>query len=550
MCDHHDHSKTSASGARGGDRAISLEHGAGHDHDHAAWSRRDFLVRAGLGGAAAATAPAWVGKTEARALSGSPLLDALAEAETDRVLVLVQLQGGNDGLNTIVPLDNDLYRNARPTLAIQPGDTHGLSQDFGLHPQLAALAPTWGAGDMAVVHSVGYPDSSLSHFRGTDIWMSGEEDVAPTGWAGRALATAYPDPRDNPPEAPPAVQMGTSAPLLFNGPEGGMSMALLNVELFLQIAEGGEIYSTTDVPAGAPGAELAFVRSVANDAFRYRDKIQAATAAAANEASYPDSRLAEELAAIARLIKGRLGSRIYLVSLGSFDTHANQAGRHAALLDQLSGALVSFYADLAASGDAERTLAVTFSEFGRRVAENGSDGTDHGTAAPLFLFGPKAVGGLYGDGPDLGTLDRTGNIAHETDFRQIYATLLQSWFGLDAATTTGILGGDYQPLALLDTSPPVASGPTPEADALALDAPAPNPVRGRAALTYRLAEAGDATLAAYDVSGRQVAVLARGPHAAGPHSATFDASGLASGVYVLRLESAAGAATQRATVVR
>ncbi|MEL6615227.1 MAG: DUF1501 domain-containing protein, partial [Bacteroidota bacterium] len=518
-------------------------------HDHAAWTRRDFLVRAGLGGAAAATAPAWVGKTEARALTGSPLLDALTTAETDRVLVLVQLQGGNDGLNTIVPVQNDLYYNARPSLAISPSDTVALSDDFGLHPQMAPLQQTWQEGDMGIVHSVGYPDSSLSHFRGTDIWLSADEDVAPTGWAGRTLSQQFPDPQNNPPDAPPAVQMGTSAPLIFNGPEGGLSMALLDVELFLQIAEGGEIYSTTDVPPGAPGAELAFVRSVANDAFRYRDRIQAATDAAQNQVNYPDSRIGEEMAAVARLIKGRLGSRIYLVSLGSFDTHADQPGRHADLLDRLSQALVAFYADLAASGDARRTLAVTFSEFGRRVNENGSNGTDHGTAAPLFLFGPSAVGGMFGTAPDLSDLDGTGNVRHETDFRQIYATLLRDWFGLDAATTATVLGGEYTPLALLDT-PPVSNGSAPEAAALSLDAPAPNPIRSRATVSYRLASAGDATLTAYDTSGRRVATLARGPHAAGPHTATFDVGTLASGVYVLRLETPSGVATQRATVVR
>ena len=537
MCDHH------------APRAISLDHGAAHDHDHDAWTRRDFLVRAGLGATAAATAPAWVGKSEARALSGSPLLDALAGAETDRVLVLVQLQGGNDGLNTIVPVTNDLYYNARPNLAVASGETHALSAEYGMHPQMADLVPTWGEGDMAVVHSVGYPDSSLSHFQGTDVWLSADENVAATGWAGRALARDFPDIRTDPPASPPAVQMGTSAPLLFNGPEGGLSMAMLDVDLFLQIASGGEVYSTTDVPAGAAGAELAFVRSVANDAFRYRDAIQAATDRAENATAYPDTDLGAELAAIARLIKGRLGARIYLVSLGSFDTHANQLNDHASLLHELSGALVSFYADLAASGDAERTLSVTFSEFGRRVRENGSAGTDHGTSAPLFLFGPRAVGGLHGTGPDLSRLDGTGNLAHETDFRQIYATLLQDWFNLDPATTAGILGADYQPLALIDGAA-VASGPTPEASGLALAPPAPNPVRGAAAVRYRLPEGGEATLAAYDAAGRRVAVLAGGPHAAGEHTATFRPDGLASGVYVLRLDAAGASATQRATVVR
>ncbi|MEM6327998.1 MAG: DUF1501 domain-containing protein [Bacteroidota bacterium] len=537
MCDHHAH------------RAISLDHGEAHDQDHAAWTRRDFLFRAGLGAAAAASAPMWVGSAQARAVSGSPLLDALARTETDRVLVLVQLQGGNDGLNTVVPFRDSLYYGARPSLAIARGDTHEITTDAGLHPQMGDLMTTWADGDLAIVQGVGYPSSSLSHFRGTDVWLTADEDVAPTGWAGRTLGLEHPDPQTAPPDVPPAVQMGTSAPLLFNSGAGGLGMALLDVELFLQIAEGGELYSTTDVPPGAPGAELAFVRSVANDAFRYRDAIQTATNRADNDTTYPDSRLGSEMAAVARLIKGRLGSRIYLVSLGGFDTHANQPDEHAALLLQLSQALVAFYADLAATDDAQRTLAVTFSEFGRRVYENGSNGTDHGTAAPLFLFGPAASGGLYGSAPDLGRLDDGGNVAHETDFRQIYATILRDWFGLDAATAADVLGGEYTPLSVLDGTS-VSTAPTDGGPTLRLGTPSPNPVRHRAEVTYRLPEAGHVTLSAFDTTGRLVAQIAEGPQAAGEHRATFDASSLAPGVYVLRLETPGGARTVRATVVR
>lgn len=537
MCDHH------------APRAISLDHGKAHDHDHAAWTRRDFLLRAGLGATAAATAPMWVGSAQARAVTGSPLLNALAQTETDRVLVLVQLQGGNDGLNTIVPFRDDLYYNARPSLALARNQTHEITADFGLHPQLESLLPTWNAGQMAIVQGVGYPSSSLSHFRGTDVWLSGDEDLPPTGWAGRTLALGIPDPETNPPDVPPAVQMGTSAPLLFNSGVGGLGMALLNVELFLQIAAGGEPFPTGSVPSGAPGEELAFVRSVANDAFRYREAIHGATSRADNDVPYPNNRLADEMAAVARLIKGRLGSRIYLVSLGSFDTHANQPARHAELLQTLSQTLAAFYADLAVTDDARRTLAVTFSEFGRRPSENGSNGTDHGTAAPLFLFGPSAVGGLYGNPLDLSDLDGVGNVRHETDFRQIYASLLRDWFGLDAATTASVLGGEYQPLALLDP-PPVASAPAPHALAAELDPPAPNPVRLRSEVAFRLPEAGVVTLSAFDATGRLVARLADGLHAPGEHRATFDASGLAPGVYVLRLETPGGARTVQATVVR
>ncbi len=390
-----------------GRRAISLAHGAAHDHDHEAWTRRKFLQGLGLGAAGAALLG---GAAPARAFAGSPLLGSLSRAETDRVLVLVQLAGGNDGLNTVVPVRNDLYYQARPTLAVPGSGTWALDGDTGLHNALGALRPTWDTGDLAVVQSVGYDGASLSHFRATDIWLSGSDadDVLSTGWLGRTLAGSYPDFSDAPPAAPPAVQIGASAPLLFQGDGVGYSMSVFDVEQFLNVVESGTAYDVADVPATPAGDELAFLRTVANDAFRYRDAIADATDRADNAVDYPDDSFAETLGAVARLVKGRMDTRVYLVSLRGFDTHAGQTDRHPALLQRLGDALAAFYADLGATGDDERVLTLTFSEFGRRVEENGSAGTDHGAAAPLFLLGPGVEGGLWGAAPDLGDLDRTG----------------------------------------------------------------------------------------------------------------------------------------------
>ena len=484
-----------------------------------------------------------------RALGRSPLFDALAATETDRVLVLVQLTGGNDGLNTIVPVQNDLYHLARPTLRLDASGTLPLDGEQRMHAALAPLAGRWAEGDLAVVQGVGYGAPSLSHFRSTDIWMSASasDEVVQTGWAGRTLAHQYPDFLDAPPDAPPAVQIGTSAPLLFAGDGAGYGMAMLDVERFLDIAAGGEIYPTDSVPPTHAGAELAFVRTVANDAFRYRDAIQAATDAAQNSVAYPDTDLAHELAAVARLIKGRLDTRIYHVSLHGFDTHADQLDRHQELLSELAGALDAFYADLAVSEDADRTLAMTFSEFGRRVEENGSEGTDHGTAAPLFVLGPAAQGGLYGAAPDLSALDDDGNLPHAVDFRQVYATVLQQWFELSPELSAEVLGVDYAPLGVLGAS--VSTAP-PLAGRLRLRPPSPNPVRDRARLSYELPAAGPVELALYDALGRRVAVVASGVRSAGEHTADVSAAGLASGAYVVRLTTAGGAATQRLTVRR
>ena len=301
-----------------------------------------------------------------------------------------------------------------------------------------------------------------------------------------------------------------------------MGMALLNVDRFLRLAEGGEIYSTTDVPPGAPGTELAFVRSVSNDAFRYRESIQAATAAAQNEVTYPDGDLSEQLAAIARLIKGRLGARIYLVSLGSFDTHMNQPERHATLLNELSDSIASFYADLAASGDADRTLALTFSEFGRRVTENGSgrDGSWRRSAAlPLR---PPGLGGLYGTAPISSPPTPTATSSTRRTSGSVYATLLTDWFGLAPATVEGILGRPVRDAAPFVASP-VATGDGAVPLAFGLDAAYPNPFRDATPrATFRLSrpESTRGSPRVDDTAGRLVATLAEGSFPAGtPHRA-------------------------------
>ena len=539
MCDHA-HSPSPA-------RALSLDAGHAHDLDHARWTRRDFLVRAGLGATAAAVT---LGSTTVSAMARSPLFDALARVETDRALVLVQLIGGNDGLNTIVPVGNDLYHNARPTLSLGAAETLPLGNGHRLNAWLAPLAPQFADGELAIVQGVGYDDGSLSHFRSTDIWMSASDAdvVEQTGWAGRMLQQEFPDFLTEPPTSPPAVQIGTTAPLLFAGDAAGYGMAMLNVEAFLAIADGDEIFDPADVPPTVAGGELAYVRTVANAAFRYRDAIYDATQAATNDVEYPDTDLGGELAAVARLIKGGLDSRVYHVALHGFDTHAGQLERHAVLLDTLGGALAAFFADLNASGDDARTLAMTFSEFGRRVEENGSDGTDHGTAAPVFVMGPATLGGFYGQAPDLSVLDDAGNVSHALDFRQVYATVLQNWFGLSGEESAAVLGIPFEPLGLL--APPVAAGDAPAAATPELLAPAPNPAHSRTRLTFTLPEPASARLTLYDVVGRRVAVLADGARPAGRHEVDADVSGLAPGVYVARLETPASQQSRQFTVAR
>ena len=538
-------------------RADALAHGHAHDHDHAVWTRRDFLARAGLGTAALGLGSV-VGATRAQAahataLGGGGLLSHLAAAETDRVLVLVQLKGGNDGLNTVVPLGNDIYRNARPGIAIADAQAMRLADGVGLHPSLRPLETMWGGGGMAVVHAVGYPSPSLSHFTGTDTWSTARPagvSLPAGGWGGRTLRLEHPTYEAAFPAAPPAVQIGSQNPLLFQSGDSDLSLMVQSAATIAQIAAGNGLYNPTDVPDTPSGAELGYARAVANAANVYVGAVQTAATAGRNTATYPNTALGNNLAAVARLIKGRLGSRVYVVQLGSFDTHVNQATIHANLLGDLASSVAAFYADLAPGGHDQRVMTMTFSEFGRRLGQNGSAGTDHGTAAPLFAFGPGVRGGLYGTAPDLASLDSSGNVRHSTDFRSAYATVLGPWFGLDAATVSGVLGGTYAPVGFAAPATPTAAGPAASGAEFRLDPPAPNPVRASARIRYSLAEAGPVRISAFDALGRLVSVIHEGDESAGAHEASFDATRLPAGVYVLRIEASGAARTVRATVVR
>ncbi|MBO6576129.1 MAG: DUF1501 domain-containing protein [Rhodothermales bacterium] len=527
MCTHHHH------GPRHGSR---LEDGHAHSEDHHAWSRRDFLGSVGLTAALGGMA---LGGVPVRAFAQTGMLSRLAAVDTDRVLVILQLSGGNDGLNTIVPYRNDLYFNARPNLGLR--DAIQVTDSVGFHPQLTQLADLYADGTMGVVHSVGYPEADLSHFRSTDIWMTagdGSSGVQATGWAGRYLDAEFPEYAETPTDFPLAVQLGGGAPLMFSGPAAQMGMSVQSMELFDRIAETAQLYRTDNLPASRLGTEMGFLRSVANDSFQFAGAIQDASAAGSNTVEYiTPNPLADQLSAVARLIRGGLGSRIYHVSLGGFDTHANQANTHAVLMRYISEAVSAFLADLSADGWADRTLVMSFSEFGRRVGENGSGGTDHGTAAPLFLFGPAVKAGFHGSLPDLDNLSN-GNLSYQTDFRSVYGSVMRQWFGLPEPTVASVLGGDFPNLDLVE------SGVGTHLDAVTdlpstvhLSAPYPNPAATSAHVSYTLSDAAETRLEVFDMLGRRVQQAHLGVRAAGAGSLRIETASLPPGQYLVRLEA-------------
>lgn len=419
-----------------------------HDHEHTQWNRRSFIQALGLAGGGSIL----LGGTAISATSPSPLAVALAENENDNILIIIRLEGGNDGLNTIVPIyDYDTYANLRPSIKHQQNDLINLNDDFGIPNYMNELESVWGDGSMKVVNGVGYPDQNLSHFRSTDIWASTEDNYEePTGWWGRYFEDRYPDYISNPPEIPPAVQIGSIGNLIFKGNNSNYAFSVVNPEQLQNVAENGTLHDVLDIPDCVYGDKLLFMRATANTTFIYSGVINDAYLAANNSVEYGDGELAKQLAIVARLIKGGLGSKVYMVSLGSFDTHAEQPERHQELLSDLSSTIKNFYDDLKTVGMDDKVLAMTISEFGRRPYENGSNGTDHGAASPVMLFGPALNGsGFVGNHPDLSTWDEDNNLIPSSDFRDIYNTVLTEWFCLDPSiVSTILLNESYETLDL------------------------------------------------------------------------------------------------------
>ena len=418
--------------------------------DHNLWSRRSFLQALGLAGGGTMM----LANTPLAVAGPSVLSTALSQAENDRILLLIRLKGGNDGLNTVIPINQyDVYANNRNVLRINTSDYFNLSDAYGMPDFMSSLQSLWQEGQMKVVHGVGYDNMSLSHFTGSDIIAAAQtEGTLETGWLGRYFQEILPDYTTNPPEVPPAVEIGYNATnLTSKGTETNYALHFIDPGQLQSVAQTGNLYTLDNLPEGTYGQQLGALRLVANNLFNYAGAIHNAyEAGGVNDVEYDANNFATQLSILARLIKGHLGAKIYLVTIGGFDTHANQKNTHEILLNTVSNAVADFYEDLAASGLQNNVVAMTFSEFGRRVQENGSQGTDHGTATPTLFFGPALGGnGFIGEHPSLTDLDATGNMLHTVDFRSVYHTVMTEWLCIDEAVVNTVLGS-YETLPIFD----------------------------------------------------------------------------------------------------
>ncbi len=365
-------------------------------------------------------------------LASSLLAGTSSRRGTEPTLVVLQLSGGNDGLNTVVPHRQDPYFRLRPSLAHRTGTLHALDGDHGLHPRMGGLGKLYADGRVACVHAVGYPQPNRSHFRSMDIWHTADP-VNPSGgigWLGR-LADQVAESNDG---SMPSMQVGAgNLPLALRG-QHFFAPTVRDVRGMRLEGYGDrfDLYRDRLLDNAEGAGDLAFLRRAAKTTYRAATAMQA-LAEADSPVDYPGHDLGRRLRLVARLISGGFGTRIFHLEHGGFDTHARQAAPHGTLLGQLSSGLSAFQQDLEKCGVADRVLVLVFSEFGRRVAENASRGTDHGTGAPVFLVGTKVAAGMHATAPNLEQLEN-GDVPFSTDFRRIYTTLERDWMGLKPTT--------------------------------------------------------------------------------------------------------------------
>lgn len=377
----------------------------------------------------------------ARAAEASLVADS-----NDHVLVVLELAGGNDGLNTVVPFEDALYYKNRRRLGLPKSDVLKLSDHVGLHPRMGPMAGLFKDGELAVVQGVGYPSPDRSHFRSMEIWHTASTDAPSptTGWLGRCLEVSGPDGKD---DRPRGMSLTGSTPQALLA-DRQVFPVVAQLDAFNQEDEAGQPSDKlrrrliTGPDAKGP---LGFLRRQSEAVYRLADELKAAAEKYKAGVEYPQVPLGDQLKRAAQIIAGRMGVRVLFASQDGYDTHANQLEAHGNLLGDLSAALAAFRKDLAKQGVADQVVVMAFSEFGRRVDENASAGTDHGAASSLFLLGSRVRGGLVGKYPSLADLGE-GDLVYNTDFRSVYATLLDQWLGCPAEK---ILGQKFSTLELI-----------------------------------------------------------------------------------------------------
>lgn len=512
--------------------------------------RKDFLKKA----IPAAMLPFFIDGMRFQAYAATPMLKAIAEAsaKNGRVFVLIQLNGGNDGLNTIIPTDQYTnLSNARSNVLIQESKVLTLNgiNGTGMHPAMSGLRNMYNDGKVNIVQAVGYPNPNFSHFRATDIWHTATDSnqFVNSGWTGRYLENIYPGfpngyPNTSEPD-PLGISIGYSVSTALMGPTANTGMAISDPVSFYQLVSG-----TVDPAPNTPaGHELTYVRLVLQQTQAYNTTVKAAAQSVSNKVTYPaNNQLADQLKIVANLIAGGLKTPIYTVSLGGFDTHAaqvsatggNETGAHADLWKKVSDAIAAFQSDCEQLGIADRVAGMTYSEFGRRIKSNDSKGTDHGAAAPLIVFGTQVNPTIIGSNPQIpSSVSVNDNIPMQYDFRQVYASVLTDWFQTSSSITdSDLLFKHFDILPIFKQGLWVKHYQT---EMLALLQNYPNPFRDFTSIEY-MAPGGKIELRLYDHKGSLIRTLVSEEMPKGKYTYTLNGSELPPGNYHYQLITRVG----------
>ena len=501
--------------------------------------RRKFLQTGSI-----MTLPVLLRGMEVTAIQSSKLME-LISPENDKILVLIQLNGGNDGLNTLIPLDRyDNLIKARQDI-IQPlNNVLKLTDKDALHHRLTSFQSLYREGDLSIVQAVSYPNQNRSHFRSTDIWMSASDSnqYLRTGWLGRNFEMDHPDfpygyPNSEYPD-PFAITMGSVVSETCQGTVSSFSYTMNN-RTDLRVIPSTEP-SSDDINTNY-GYELAYINGAFSQSNEYAERVGEVYDKSTNKATYPTTGLANQLKNVARLISGGLGTKIYLVSIGGFDTHASQVngtdvltGNHANLMDTLSSAIGAFKSDLRQMGLDKRVVGMTFSEFGRRIRANKSFGTDHGTAAPLFVFGTCVKGGVIGESPVIrDNVAQDEGVAMQYDFRSVYASILIDWFKADKTRVKEVLFKDFQHLPIIEGCELTNIA---EDESLLIEAKVyPNPASDYVNIEFESKGTGRTSIVIFDSIGSLVKLVYDKRIDSGMQNVMMPVTDFANGIYYIRI---------------
>jgi uncharacterized protein (DUF1501 family) len=499
------------------------------------------------------------------------ILESMAKSSlNDKILVLIQLHGGNDGLNMVIPINQyGQYYNMRPNIAIpQTGTRHYITLDpnlpvnkqVGLHPDMVGSKAMYDDGNMAIIQNVSYENMNGSHFRSRDVWYMGGnyDDYFNSGWMGRYFEHYYPDYPTGYPNAtvpdPLALEMGTGVSLAFHRNQGiPAGLSIQNPDAFYDLINSVGAEEPTNFPPTHAGDEIEYIMQIERQSNNYAERLRDVYDAGTNSGTvYPDlypyiapsgslnNPLAPQLKIVSRLISGGIGTKIFLCRIGGFDTHANQVinnnttmGGHAALMYHISSAVKAFYDDLSNLGLADRVLTMTFSEFGRRAASNASYGTDHGNAAPMLVYGTCLNPGVYGDNPDLQNL-QNGNIPLQHDYRQVFTSVVKDWFGAPDAAIEHIQFENFVSNRVDYVRCKELSVTEIFKENLWLKC-YPNPANSSINISYVLKKETKVHIEVKDISGRTIGTITDAPTVPGEHVLDFNLSRYANGTYFVTL---------------